>query len=127
MLEHSNPAVAGAESGSAESAPGNKNMEVSDAEEFPSDDEPSVQQPECGSNRDFEAWVLDGGCDILEEMSNMADPKSGGVHSTRHLEARGRNGVYATQCYADFRVIWLFLVCFVKRNGARVGSSVKGI
>ena len=111
MLEHSNPAVAGAESGSAESAPGNKNMEVSDAEEFPSDDEPSVQRPECGSNLDFEAWVLDGGCDILEEMSNVADPESRGVHSTRHLEARG---------YAR-------VVCFVKRNGARVGSSVKGI
>ena len=97
MLEHSNPAVAGAESGSAESAPGNKNMEVSDAEEFPSDDEPSVQRPECGSNLDFEAWVQGGGgCDILEEMSNMADPKSRGVHCTRHLEARG----YARDCSA---------------------------
>ena len=128
MLEHSNPAVAGAESGSAESAPGNKNMEVPYAEEFPSDDEPSLRRPECGSHLDFEAWVQGGGgCDILEELSKLADPKSGGVRSTRHLEARGRSGVYATQCYADFGVIWLFLVCFVKRNGARVGSSVKGI
>ena len=102
MLEH-DPAVAGAESGSAQSAPGNKNMEVSNAEEFPSDDEPSVQQPECRSNHAFEAWVLDGGCDILEEMVNMADPKSRGVHS---MEARG---------YARVR------------NGARMCSSVKGI
>ena len=94
MLEHSNPAVAGAESGSAESAPGNKNMEVADVEEFPSDDEPSEQQRECGSCHDFEAWVLDGGCDILEEMSSVADPKSRGVHSTKHLEARG----YARDC-----------------------------
>ena len=120
MLEH-DPAVAGAESGSAESAPGNKNMEVSDAEEFPSDDEPSVQRPECGSNLDFEAWVLDGGCDILEEMSNMADPKSRGVHSTRHLEARG----YARDCSAR-----LFRKKTWGHGGSRwvsVGSSVKGI
>ena len=114
MLEHSNPAVAGAESRSAESAPGNKNMEVSDAEEFPSDDEPSVQQ----SNHAFEAWVLDGGCDILEEKVNMADPKSRGVHS---MEARG----YARDCSAR-----LFRKKTWGHGGSwrvSVGSSVKGI
>ena len=119
MLEHSNPAVAGAaaEPGSVESAPGNKSMEAADVEEFPSDDEPSEQQRQCGSCHDFEAWVLDGGCDILAEMSSVADPKA----TTKHLEVRG----YARDCSAR-----LFRKKTWGPGGSwwvSVGSSVKGI
>ena len=119
MPEHSNPAVAGAgaEPGSAESAPGNKSMEAADVEEFLSDDEPSEQQRQCGSCHDFEAWVLDGGHDILAEMSRIADPKA----TTKHLEARG----YARDCSAR-----LFRKKTWGHGGSwwvSVGSSVKGI